>query len=573
MSEKLVASGSSNLDNIFPSVCYNPIPANHGRYFIAWNDGDVSSGDWRGNIWGKTLNTDGSTEYNNFYVQSGDHYIRTDVAPFLGDMFFVCYDGQTDVWGKLFYSNTIYTNAKALSDGSSLNLDWNNLAVSDQGTVMVVWEDERDQASEYADAFGSVWHIYKSGASSDISYSFSSPKDMTNDAVLMSIVIPSTGVEEWKTFTATYERGLGSITFDVMNEQGTSVLHSGLGDISNLNIVPIRLRATFSRTLPDTAMYVDKWTVDYIGIDLDPPETHLTKNPSSPNGDNGWYKSSVEITLLGLDGEGSGIKTINYKIDDEPVQTVYNSQCTFTIWASGTHTIEYWSVDNANNVEEHKFEYNLKIDSSIPTVDILKPDEFEVPAGSIAVEAKVTEQESGIARVQFYVNGEKKDETTEQLEMYYFSFDGAPGMFYTIVVKAYDLAGGHAEDSADVQTTPEERNWECSPRIGYWYTSTGSGESILLLVLSCSLVITNHLNIKVKPPSSYIGVDHVTFKIVGRVTAEGTEHADSEGYFKYNFDPPTGFYSITATCYDSSNRKIQESFGWNGGKILFINTI
>jgi hypothetical protein len=573
MSATLVASGTNSIDNIFPSVCYNPIPANHGRYFVAWNDGDTSSSDMRGNILGKTLNIDGSTQYNNFYVQEGDHYIRTDVAPFLGDMFFVCYDGQTDVWGKLFYSNEIYTNARALSDGSSSNLDWNNLAVSDQGTIMVVWEDERDQMSNYADTFGSVWHVYKSGASSDISYTFSAPKDMTKNAILMSIVIPSTDVQEWKDFTAVYDMGLGNIVFDVMNEQGTSVIHSGLGDLSNMNIVPIRLRATFSRSMPDTTLSVDKWTVDYIGKDFDPPQTYLTKNPASPDGDNGWYKSSLQIQLLGLDGEGSGIKTINYKIDSDPVQTSSNNPCTFTIWASGIHNIEYWSVDNANNVEVHKFERDLKIDTSKPTVSIVKPEEFEVPPGTIAVEAKVTEKESGIAKVQFYLNGEKKDETTEQKETYYFSFVGAAGMFYSLVVKAYDKSGSYGEDSKDIQTTSEERNWEYTPKIGYWYTSTGSGESIVLLVLSCSLVITSNINVKVKPPESYGSVDHVTFRISGRVTKEGTEYADTEGFFKYTFDPPTGFYSISATCFDSSNRQIDEEFRWGNGKVLFINTL
>ena len=161
------------------------------------------------------------------------------------------YDGQTDLWGKLVYSNDVYTNEKALSDGSSLNIDWNNLAVSDSGRIMAVWEDERDQMSEYADAFGSVWHIYKSGASPDISYSYSEPKEICTNAVLMSKVISSVEVQQWEDFVAVYDRGIGSLVFDIMNQGGTSVIHSGLGDISNLEVVPIRLRATFARSTPD----------------------------------------------------------------------------------------------------------------------------------------------------------------------------------------------------------------------------------------------------------------------------------------------------------------------------------
>jgi hypothetical protein len=573
-SARLVASGSDTVDYNFPSVCYNPTPANHGRYFIAWNDGDLSSSDWRGNIWGKTLNLDGSDQYPNFIVQQGDHYIRSDVAPFLGDMFFVTFDGATEVYGKLIYSNQIYSNAKALSDASSQQIDWNNLAVSDQGTVMVVWEDERDMNSNYADSFGSVWHIYKSGASSDVSYTISAPKVMTKTAVLMSTVISTTDVQKWVDFTATYNMGLGSIVFDVMNEQGTSVLHSGLGDISGVSVVPIRLRAQFSRNTPDINPYVDKWGVSYIGKDSDPPETHLTKNPASPNGNGGWYTCSVAITLLGLDGQGSGVETINYKIDGGSTQTIQGNQGSFTIWNSGTHTIEYWSVDKAGNTESHKFERDLKIDTSKPTVSIVKPEEFELPPGDIAVEAKVTEKESGIAKVQFYVNGEVLGESFESKETYYFQFTAEGGMFYTLVVKAYDKAGSSGEDSKDIQTTSEDKNktWGYGPKIGYWYSSTESDSNVVLLILSWSLVVQNNLILKIKPPEILGSVSQVTFTITrkGRPT-EGIEYTpNNDGYFVYSFNPPTGFYDVKAKVYKTEGGS--EDFIWPG-KVLFINTV
>jgi len=44
------------------------------------------------------------------------------------------------------------------------------------------------------------------------------------------------------------------------------------------------------------------------------PITTAEKDPADPNGNNGWYKSPVKITLSAVDTE-SGVKEINYKID------------------------------------------------------------------------------------------------------------------------------------------------------------------------------------------------------------------------------------------------------------------
>ena len=189
-----IATGSSNVDHIFPSVSY----CDHTqRYFIAWNDADLSDGDWRGNIWGKILDNFGNIVDDNFIIQPGYNYIRTDVVPYLDTLFFVSYDGVSDLWGKLVSSDgVVQTNEHMLSDGSSQSVDWNNLAVGN-GKIMAVWEDERDQASEYADAFGSVWHIYRSTGSEDVYYNIGEEKQIITEAVVISKVIAPSGLEEW----------------------------------------------------------------------------------------------------------------------------------------------------------------------------------------------------------------------------------------------------------------------------------------------------------------------------------------------------------------------------------------
>ncbi len=53
-------------------------------------------------------------------------------------------------------------------------------------------------------------------------------------------------------------------------------------------------------------------TISFAGTT--PPETSIEKDPTDPDGNNGWYVSPVKITLDANDLE-SGVKEINYKID------------------------------------------------------------------------------------------------------------------------------------------------------------------------------------------------------------------------------------------------------------------
>ena len=62
----VIVAGEPDRDNIWPSVNYNP---NTDQYLITWNDGDLSEGHPRGNIWGDFVNQDGSSEFDNFIIQ------------------------------------------------------------------------------------------------------------------------------------------------------------------------------------------------------------------------------------------------------------------------------------------------------------------------------------------------------------------------------------------------------------------------------------------------------------------------------------------------------------------------
>ena len=440
-----IANGTDSKDNIFPSVSFCPQTE---RYFVAWNDADLSSSLWRGNIWGKILDKYGNVVFDNFIVQAGYQYVRSDVVPYLETLFFVSYDGSSDLWGTLVSSDgKVQTDEHMLSDGSSQSVDWNNLAVGD-GRIFATWEDERDQASEYADVFGSVWQIYRSTDSPDVSYNFGNEKEIVTQAVVVSTVIPTdSGFLEWEEFDAIYSTPVGSIQFDILNEQGTQVLLGSINpgkDISSLPEEPIRLRATFTRAIPRDTPFLDKWGVSWIGSDYDPPWTEYELNPASPDGDNDWYTVSVEFTLYAHDDVSPPEDIITYYKINGGQQKIYDSSNKPKISTDGfDNTLEFWSVDAAENEETpHNMIQDIKIDRTKPTVTIEKPEWGKILPGNTEVKATVYESSSGsgIEKVEIWFNGGKVAEFPEQYS-YSWSFTAEKWQQYDIEAKAYDNAG------------------------------------------------------------------------------------------------------------------------------------
>jgi hypothetical protein len=439
-----IADSTSSKDHIFPSVIYSE---HTERYCITWNDADLSNGQYRGNIWGKILDKYGNIIYDNFIVQSGYQYIRTDVVTYLDTMFFISYDGSSDLWGKLISSNgEVQSNAHMISDGSSQSVDWNNLAVGN-GNIMAVWEDERDQSSEYADSFGSVWHIYHTTGSTDISYNFEDEKLMITEASVISKVISPNDFEEWGEFQADYVTPIGTIEFDIINEQATQVIMNNINpgrDISSINEDKIRLKATFTRSNPSDTPILNYWSISYIGSDGEPPWTNYAMNPESPNGENGWYTISVEFIFEPHDNVFQSEDIVTYYVINDETQKIYDYNNKPKISSERSdNKIEFWSVDGAGNEElPHNIIENIKIDKTKPTVTIEKPGWGIIQSGNTEILATVYESNSGsgIQKVEIFLNGGKVAEFEEQ-NSYSWFFESDNWQQYDIEVRAHDKAG------------------------------------------------------------------------------------------------------------------------------------
>ncbi len=100
-------------------------------------------------------------------------------------------------------------------------------------------------------------------------------------------------------------------------------------------------------------------------LDVTPPIT--TSMMTGTQGNNGWYVSDVQMTLTATDNDGgAGVKEIHYSVDGTET-VVQGSGASLSIVSDGTHTVTFYAIDNAGNVETPTHEMIVNIDKTSPS--------------------------------------------------------------------------------------------------------------------------------------------------------------------------------------------------------------
>jgi len=176
--------------------------------------------------------------------------------------------------------------------------------------------------------------------------------------------------------------------------------------------------------------------------------------------ESGWYTTGVKVTITAND-IGAGMGEIHYVVDGSET-VVSGDLAEFTVSGNGEHNIEFWAVDKMGNEEAHHTIPTFRIDSgAAPSVAITAPEpglylfgnkllsaSKVIIIGAFTVEATASDAESGIYRVQFYLDGDLIAEDTEvPFSAYIAEKHMGAG---TIKVVAEDFAQNTAEDTLDI---------------------------------------------------------------------------------------------------------------------------
>lgn len=170
-------------------------------------------------------------------------------------------------------------------------------------------------------------------------------------------------------------RGTGNGTFDLRigdNDNGNII------DTNIFNDIPVspttQIKFSVTNTSADDIISVDQGNgvpgnvsasavlQGDAGTDVFPPVTIAGVNGTG--GDNGWYRSNVQITL-GASDDKSGVMETRYSINGGAIFLTYGSPIVLN--TEGLSALKYFSIDKAGNDEEIKT-LEVKIDKTPPEI-------------------------------------------------------------------------------------------------------------------------------------------------------------------------------------------------------------
>jgi hypothetical protein len=232
-------------------------------------------------------------------------------------------------------------------------------------------------------------------------------------------------------------------------------------DISHLAGKAIQLRFRLT-TDDDAPVDCDHWCIRNVTITGKQDHTAPTSTATMTGTmkDSGWYASSVNVKITANDN--IEVKEIHYILDGQET-VVSGDTAEFTVSGNGVHNIEFWAVDILGNTETpHNVIPTFRIDAgSAPTVSITAPEpglylfgnkilsaSKVLIIGAFTIEATASDQESGIYKVQFFLDG---DIIAEDTELPFSAYCAVKHMGDgTIRVVAEDFAQNTAEDTLDI---------------------------------------------------------------------------------------------------------------------------
>ena len=200
-------------------------------------------------------------------------------------------------------------------------------------------------------------------------------------------------------------------------------------------------------------------------IDTIPPVTSLEF--IGDKGQEEWFRSDVKLSLDAKDNEGGlGVDYTLYRINDSDWE-IYNNPISLL---EGDYKIEYYSVDNDENIEDVKsFEFEVNIDKISPETEIYSDREYIwSPTGKmIDVNLKVTVLDDNLYKTRLSIDDEydKLDSEKDILSGYSGPIsleakrDGGDldGRLYIIKIVAEDLAGNITERQLEVIVPHDQR--------------------------------------------------------------------------------------------------------------------
>lgn len=343
------------------------------------------------------------------------------------------YDGITEYSGYLNVAD---------AEGSGGIMDESNWYLSSGTRGQVGWRDsDGDGTLDILDTFpDSKLLAYSPDPTNDINLTYTgvvtetpypntNPKGTGKDVTINTIVNVEYKVDSGAWLNATATDGL----FDETEEDfifTTPSLSSGIHSIE-------------ARGKNSVGNIEASFAADTVTVDMTPPITNI--NYSLPNyvSDTTVYISQQTSFTFSASDDISGVADTYYKLDSGPWKS-YTAQFTLSGNFDGTHTLHYYSVDNAGNEELAK-SFSAVIDNTGPTVSfVFSTNGSVLRASNVNVSWIGLDDGSGVDHYEIRIDVE--DYNNEGLSTSHTLLEISEGS-HKVYVKAVDKLGNLKENS------------------------------------------------------------------------------------------------------------------------------
>ncbi len=216
-------------------------------------------------------------------------------------------------------------------------------------------------------------------------------------------------------------------------------------------------------TVTDNAGRTASVTTDQVNIDNGSPSTTV----STPMGNNGWYIGPLTISAQDNAG-GSDIACVNYTLDNGAAQSVVGAIATITP-SDGAHTLTYWCMDKAGNIEApHSKTFSIDANAPVTVATVSPPPNVNGWCTSnVLVTLGATDASTGVDHTEYSIGGTSSWTTGTSFSI---SSDGQTPVYYRSVDKA-----GNVEAAKSIMIRLDKVSpsisWAANglPNVNGWY--------------------------------------------------------------------------------------------------------
>jgi hypothetical protein len=182
-----------------------------------------------------------------------------------------------------------------------------------------------------------------------------------------------------------------------------------------------------------------------VKIDFTPPETSGSVSMD-------WYNEDILITLSAVDNL-SEINETFYRINNGPIRNLNSSGQPQITTEGANNTLEFWSIDNCGNEEEHTIISNIKLDKTPPVARFTANRSIVIKDGAVQFDATAsTDSPPGeIIDYSWDFNDDGIYETTGEIVQYTFSDLGR----FNVALKVTDTAGNWNTKDLYIDVEPD----------------------------------------------------------------------------------------------------------------------